>query len=151
MSTQNPIKPTVNTAAPALNILGIDIHVLLRSADTGGEFSTYTCTMPQHDGPPPHTHVDFDEAFTVLEGALDVLVDGEWRTLNVGDSVFIPRGAVHTFRNSSNETTKFFAVATPGGHEEFFFDACKLRPDDSMETIISVFSKHRIDIVAPGS
>lgn len=149
MHTQQPTQSTIKRGEDALNILGIDVHLLLRSGDTGGQFSTYTCSMAPGDGPPPHKHDDFDEAFTAIEGTVDVLVDGEWRSLNEGDSVLVPRGEVHTFRNSSDRPCKFFAVATPGGHEEFFLDACKLTPASSMEDVVGVFSKHRIDIVAP--
>jgi hypothetical protein len=37
----------------------------------------------------------------VIEGSLDVMVDGEWQTLTVGESASVPVGAVHTFKNRS--------------------------------------------------
>lgn len=149
MHTNQSTQPIVKAKSDALNILGIDVHLLLHSEDTEGQYSTYTCTLPPGDGPPPHKHDDFDEAFTVVEGAVDILCDGTWRTLTEGETVFLPRGAVHTFRNSTESTAKFFAVATPGGHEKFFLDACHLGPTSAMEDVVGVFTKHRIDIVAP--
>jgi hypothetical protein len=41
------------------------------------------------------------EEYEVLEGRLDVVVDGEWRTLAPGESATVPIGALHTFRNRS--------------------------------------------------
>lgn len=51
--------------------------------------------------PPPHIHPHQVEAYEVLEGRFDVVVDGEWRTLAHGESATVPVGALHTFRNHS--------------------------------------------------
>jgi Cupin domain len=41
-----------------------------------------------------------------LEGSLDVVVEGEWRTLGPGASVSVPVGALHTFKNRSGATVR---------------------------------------------
>lgn len=46
--------------------------------------------------PPPHFHPSQDEHFEVTEGALTAEVDGETRTLRPGDTLDVPRGAVHS-------------------------------------------------------
>ena len=56
--------------------------------------------------PPPHVHRHQVESYEVLEGTLDVVVDGEWRTLGPGESVSVPVGALHTFRNRSGATVR---------------------------------------------
>jgi uncharacterized cupin superfamily protein len=38
------------------------------------------------------------EEYEVLEGSLDVLIGGEWRTLTAGEAASVPAGMVHTFR-----------------------------------------------------
>jgi quercetin dioxygenase-like cupin family protein len=48
-----------------------------------------------------HTHPHQEESFDVLSGILDVFVDGRWRRLQRGESVRIPKGTVHGFRNST--------------------------------------------------
>jgi len=56
--------------------------------------------------PPPHIHPRQVEEYEVLEGQLDVVVDGTWRTLRPGDAVAVPVGALHTFANRSGETVR---------------------------------------------
>lgn len=53
--------------------------------------------------PPPHIHPYQVESYKVLEGSLDVIVDGTWSTLQPGDSASVPIGASHTFRNASGD------------------------------------------------
>ena len=45
--------------------------------------------------PPPHLHPSQEERFEVLEGEINVLLDGERRTLRAGDTLLVPAGTVH--------------------------------------------------------
>ncbi|MCP3136278.1 cupin domain-containing protein [Pyxidicoccus xibeiensis] len=54
--------------------------------------------------PPPHFHPSQDERFEVLSGTLHTVVDGKARTLQTGDTLDIPRGAVHRLWNASDDT-----------------------------------------------
>ncbi len=73
------------------------------SADTGGELLEMEWELPAHGwAPQPHVHPRLTEDYQVLEGSLDVLVGGEWRTLSAGDAASVPPGTVHTFRVGSN-------------------------------------------------
>lgn len=58
---------------------------------------------PHASGPPEHIHTDFDETFTVKEGVLSILIDGESRLIKAGESVFIPRGTAHKPFNESDQ------------------------------------------------
>lgn len=49
-------------------------------------------------GPPPHFHPEQEEHFEVLEGTLEVKLDGETLELRAGDSFDVPAGAVHEMR-----------------------------------------------------
>ncbi len=42
---------------------------------------------------------DCNELVTVVEGGLEMVVSGETVTLEPGDEVFIPKGALHSVRN----------------------------------------------------
>lgn len=64
------------------------------AAETGGEYSEMELSLPPGlVPPPPHIHPQQVEEFEVLEGSLDVTVDGQWRTLRSGESASVPRGA----------------------------------------------------------
>ena len=61
-----------------------------------------------------HIHPRQDESYRVLSGKLDLLLDGQWHTLGPGESLDIPKGKVHAFRNSTNEITKTVNTHDPG-------------------------------------
>ncbi|MBS1700848.1 MAG: cupin domain-containing protein [Armatimonadetes bacterium] len=127
-----------------LQVLGVMVDILLDSSCTGNQYSVYRCTVGKEVGPPPHFHAQFDEGFTVLSGRVGVLHDGFWRTLGIGESVFVPRGEVHTFRGESEEPAVFIGIATPAGHEEFFRDMDALK-EPSQDAIIAILVKHGIE------
>ena len=79
------------------------VYIVRRpAAETGGESVEMEFVLPSGCVPPrPHIHPQQAEQYEVLEGRFDVVMDGEWRTLAPGESVSVPVGALHTFRNRS--------------------------------------------------
>ena len=74
------------------------------SSETDGESVEMEFVLPAGClPPPPHIHPHQVESYKVLEGSLDVIVDGTWSTLKPGDSTSVPIGASHTFRNASGD------------------------------------------------
>jgi mannose-6-phosphate isomerase-like protein (cupin superfamily) len=74
---------------------------------SGGEVVEMEFVLPPSCvPPPPHVHRSQVEAYEVLEGSLDVTIDGRWRTLAVGDRAEVPVGALHTFRNRCGRTVR---------------------------------------------
>ena len=72
------------------------------TAETGGEYVEFEFDFPAKAfAPPPHVHPGQSESYEVLEGELEVMVDGDWRTLRAGESAVVPPGVDHTFRNPS--------------------------------------------------
>lgn len=51
--------------------------------------------QPKGEGPPEHFHTGMDEIFIVKEGVLSILVNGEKKILQKGESLTIPRGTPH--------------------------------------------------------
>jgi hypothetical protein len=72
--------------------------------------------------PPPHVHPSQVESYEVLEGSLDVMIDGRWRTLGVGESAAVPIGALHTFRNRSGQTVRVLNHHRPALRFEDFIE-----------------------------
>jgi mannose-6-phosphate isomerase-like protein (cupin superfamily) len=62
---------------------------------------------------PPHIHHEDDEAWYVLEGHLQVRVDGRDYLIPAGGAVIAPRGAAHTFCNPDPEPARYLMVMTP--------------------------------------
>jgi mannose-6-phosphate isomerase-like protein (cupin superfamily) len=72
------------------------------------------------DGPPLHLHPDTDEAFYVAEGELTVVVPEDEVVATPGTFVFIPRGTVHTARNSGSGPMRGLILISPGDAEHIF-------------------------------
>ena len=77
------------------------------AAETGGHYVEIEMDLaPRCTGPPPQIHPQHGEEYAALEGTFDVMVDGQWRALNPGESVSVPRGTLHTFRNRSGSRAR---------------------------------------------
>lgn len=90
------------------------------AGDTAGSFSLMEALVPPGAGPPPHIHHRTDEAFYLLEGAVEFTDGATTRVVGSGGFIFVPRGSVHGFRNIGPSTAKLLAWFVPGGTEGFF-------------------------------
>ena len=79
-------------------------------------------TPPQTPGPPPHFHDPETELFLILSGEMEVICDGRTQTLKAGESVVIPRGSVHTFRNATDKEVTWITAFSPSRFTQFFVD-----------------------------
>ena len=88
--------------------------------ETGGAFFLAEVLVPPGGGPPPHIHDREDETFYLLQGTLTVQVGDQTVYASQGDCSHLPRGIVHSFRNTGNESARMLVTATPAGIEKFF-------------------------------
>ena len=77
-------------------------------------------TPPGVAGPPPHLHNSYKEAFLIVEGEMEFLVNGHVQVLKSGESIDIPPGTVHTFGNKSEFPCKWVNIHSPKGFRDFF-------------------------------
>src|SRR5215510_9418564 len=102
---------------------GDQIRFILTGAETGGAFFLAEVLVPPGGGPPPHIHDREDETFYLLQGALTVWVGDRTLYASEGDCAHLPRGIVHSFRNTGTENARMLVTATPAGIEKFFEEA----------------------------
>lgn len=89
--------------------------------DTTGDYDMMMAeTPPQTPGPPPHTHHSYKEAFLIIEGEMEFMVNGETLILRAGDSMDIPPDTLHTFSNKSDTSCKWINIHSPKGFRDFF-------------------------------
>jgi mannose-6-phosphate isomerase-like protein (cupin superfamily) len=69
---------------------------------------------PETDGAGPHFHEQHVDSFYVLEGEVELTVDGETVRARAGEFVHVPPGVVHSFRNAGAEHVRFLNLHTPG-------------------------------------
>jgi quercetin dioxygenase-like cupin family protein len=100
------------------------VTVRTPSAASGGELLEVEAEWkPGGHKPLPHSHPSQEEHFEVLEGQLSVRLGSGTRVLNVGDTVDVPRGVVHTFWNSGGTTARAKWQVRPAQRTEQFFQA----------------------------
>jgi len=63
---------------------------------------------------PLHRHPNSNEFCYLLEGQVEITVDDKKQVLNAGDSVLIPIGTAHGFKNTGTQTGKMFLSYSEG-------------------------------------
>jgi quercetin dioxygenase-like cupin family protein len=59
------------------------------------------------------TPMTYDTIYLMLEGELELSVDGRTETLGKGDSVFLPAGTVRSLSNQTDADARLVVVAVP--------------------------------------
>ena len=100
------------------------VYEVTRAAgETGGEFVEMQFTLPPgHVSPPPHVHPGLTEEYEIVEGALDLMSDGNWTTIGPGESLSVPPGMLHTFKNRSAGTVRVRNVHRPPARFEDYIE-----------------------------
>ena len=99
---------------------GTVMTFLITGRETNGAFFLSEISVPPNAGPPPHIHSREDESFHLTEGTLTIQVGGQTINANPGDFVHLPRGIVHTFKNTGVVNAKAIVLITPAGLENYF-------------------------------
>ena len=142
------IVPT--SAGKELHAFGNILTVMLDGQQTGNQLSVMFEATPPGGGPPLHVHRREDEIFLVIDGRISYCLNGEWTEVEPGGVVYLPRGAVHGFRNVGETPSRHWIITTPSGFE-LFFSRCAEEfakasgPD--MGRIIEIFSEHGLALM----
>ena len=87
-------------------------------AETGATYSISEWFLEPHSsGPGPHSHVDHDDIFYVIEGVMSVRVGDTWVDAGVGGFVRAPAGVTHDFANRTDRRAGVLNIYIPGGFE----------------------------------
>src|SRR3954467_6228281 len=84
------------------------------SEESGGTRTLIQIELAPGGGNAPHRHLTYAEHFEVLEGQLTVQLEGTELVLSTGECAVAPAGAVHCFRNPTQETVVFRVELHPG-------------------------------------
>ena len=77
------------------------------------DFSAFESSPPPGaPGPAPHLHRSYDEAWFIIEGTVEFLLDGRRERLGAGGFVFVPRGVVHSFANPGPEQARMLVIGS---------------------------------------
>jgi mannose-6-phosphate isomerase-like protein (cupin superfamily) len=112
------------------------------AAATGGALGVAEGIIPFGHSPSLHVHRDEDEAFYVVEGAVDFVCGDERFRGEAGAFVFLPRGLPHTFLGVSEAAARVLVMLVPAGLEEIFFETDRERLEELLRA-------HGVEVVGP--
>jgi quercetin dioxygenase-like cupin family protein len=127
-------------------VCGEKISILAHSKQTGS-YEIYLHDAPEGAGPPPHCHA-WDEAFYVIQGAVDFNCGGIASTVTAGGFVHVPGGTVHSFRYAS-PTAQILGITSQGGAASMFtaVDA-ECGPKPEIASLIQVLTSNGVTVAA---
>ncbi len=126
-------------------VLGERITILANHGQTGS-YEVYLHDAPQGVGPPPHFH-PWDEAFYVIDGAVDFDCAGTLKKVTAGGFVHVPAGMVHSFRYAS-PTARVLGITSGAGASELFAAIDRECPGATpdMGKLMGVLSGHQVGL-----
>ena len=136
------------TAIKSFPVLGDSVDILVTAEMSNGQSTMLLETSPPGGGPPPHRHENEDEAFFIVEGEYELLVDGEWVKGYPGDAFYRNRGTVHSFRNSGQTAGKILVIVQPGGFENYLEQLSPLSVPADLPKLVEI--SNRFGIFFPG-
>ncbi len=133
-----------------LNVLGTELRFLCLPDQTGGAWSLMEAVLPLGAGPPLHEH-PWDEAYYVVDGEVDFVLDGAARRVRAGDFLYAPGGTVHAFKGASQQPARVLVFDAPAAAEGFFRDVHRevAQMPRNAALIPRIGERHRMRFIAP--
>ena len=93
----------------------LQIQFRITSEDSGGSVALFEMRVPaaQRLPAPAHSHDHYEESIYGIEGILVWTVNGKRINVGPGQTLCVPRGAVHRFDNDSSHDSRVLCVITP--------------------------------------
>jgi mannose-6-phosphate isomerase-like protein (cupin superfamily) len=153
---QSPDKDSSPKVLDLRAVFGIEARVTVPAESTGGAYVEMDCTAHPGSGTMVHYHPHQEERYQVVEGTLEVLRDGRWVSVPAAESLTVPAGSAHAFRNRGPEPVRFLNTHTPAlgfqAHLETvdrLYREGKVRGTRDLRSIIHLSlsaAKHRPDV-----
>ncbi|MCD9574188.1 cupin domain-containing protein [Flavobacterium soyae] len=104
-----------------LAVAGGNYRIIISGEQTNGDYAVIEMTVPPGGGPPPHAHPETQEMFHVLEGELEFKTETGKQIVTQDGFINIPfGGAVHCFKNISENNARLLCTVVPAGLENLF-------------------------------
>jgi mannose-6-phosphate isomerase-like protein (cupin superfamily) len=139
-----------------------DMYTFLATGDsTDGALFQFEARVPRGGGPPPHVHHREAETFYLVQGRLEMHLGDDVVAAKAGDYVYVPKGALHWFRNVGDESAVLLVTFAPAGFEGFFeetLEPCTDRSatpppmsDEMLRRMIEAAPRHGLELPPPPS
>jgi quercetin dioxygenase-like cupin family protein len=90
--------------------------------DDGTEVQHVEMWVEPRGGVTAHVHPSMEERFTVLAGRPEFLAGRKWQAANPGETVVVPAGVRHAFRNRGEEVAHVTCEARPPSTLQAFLE-----------------------------
>ena len=121
MTINKTITTIGNEQGQSLSVVGDTYRILISGELTDGNYAVIDMLVPPGGGPGPHAHKDIQEMFYIVEGEIDFKMKGGNYKAKKGSFVNIPLGgAVHCFKNKTNDIAHLLCTVVPAGLDAFF-------------------------------
>ena len=101
-------------------IPGTYFRHMIKTADTGGRFSTLSAVLGPGELVPPHSHRDEDEFNSVFRGRIGGRLGDHDVVVEEGGFLFKPCRIVHAPWNLTDVEATILEIMSPAGMEGFF-------------------------------
>jgi uncharacterized RmlC-like cupin family protein len=147
MKTETPGITKANTGIDGIswNILG-QTYVPKQLSDAS--FSWHA-TIPAGAFVPPHIHPTQDEYIYLMEGRLDLLLDGRDYVATAGDLVRMPMGIPHGIFNKTEQTAKCLFWVTPTRKLYDLFWGIHSMKEQKPEEVVTLSARHEVMFLPP--
>ena len=149
-------------AGRTLRVLGEMVTYKTTSDQTGGAYSLFDVASQPGTGPSLHVQHREDEAFWVLSGEYEFLIEGRTTRTSAGSLIYVPRGNLHAHKNVGEEPGRMLVTHTPGGlHERFSEEVGELTTHSptlpvseeelDAKAVVRIAAKYGIELIPPAS
>ena len=110
---------------------------------------SWHATFPPGTFVPPHIHPTQDEYLYILEGRLDLWLNGTETSAGPGDTVRLPRGEPHGIFNKSGETAKCLFWVAPTGKLYDLFWGIHNMADQKPDEVVALSARQDVEFLPP--
>jgi mannose-6-phosphate isomerase-like protein (cupin superfamily) len=115
------------------------------------DFAAFEAPLPAVcEGPSPHLHREYDEAFYVIDGSIVFSINGELRDCSAGSFFYVPRGEIHGFGNPGRDPARVLIITSPGALR-LVEGVSELPKDDRGRSgpaaLAAIYARHASEIV----
>jgi quercetin dioxygenase-like cupin family protein len=98
-----------------IKVGSVAVRFLVEGEQSAGSVALFEFDVPAGARvPSAHSHDGYEETIYGLEGVLTWTIEGIQVDVGPGETVVIPRGAVHRFENTGHLDAKALGIVTPG-------------------------------------
>lgn len=120
MNANQNISTIEKEQGQSISVAGNSYRIIVSGHQTGGNYAVIDMLVPPGGGPSPHSHVDMQEMFYVVDGEVEFKTEKGKYITKKGSLINIPfGGGVHCFKNKSDKTAHLLCTVIPAGLDNF--------------------------------